>query len=275
MATLGSNNITHNNDFNITVGDRPRLVTTIDGDLRIGLENTITTERTHSVFLRSSFYTGNAPLRGYYMVACNEDVTITPLAAGAGGGVNTSASAWAFGIVTSSDAGGNPSISLCGPVQGGSGAGNKTVQKGFEVFSTGGGQQCRIHRPLTSSGGGNFYGSTSSTAFGAIMEEGSNANGRFIKYADGTVIIAHNRTGISLSSSANVTFNITYPVTITLMTAFIVTAAGGNTADNNFGAYFATSRVNTGNPSIRLRHHNNTSRTDTLICSYIIYGRWY
>jgi hypothetical protein len=79
---------------------------------------------------------------------------------------------------------------------------------------------------------GNILGAVSESSgvpTGAIIEEGSNANGDFTKYADGTVIMSMRRTE-SRSASGTLTTNVTLPLTLS---EDVATGRGSVTATVN------------------------------------------
>lgn len=111
---------------------------------------------------------------------------------------------------------------------------------------------------------------------GAIAEFGSNANGSYVRYLDGTQICWRNNISVTLSSAAAVAWTGTFPAAFSgSTTALFATGGGGNSGENDLGAYFCSTRVDGGAPEVRLRHNENTVRSDTLTFDYLAIGRWY
>jgi hypothetical protein len=71
------------------------------------------------------------------------------------------------------------------------------------AFAEGGAEGFRLDSSgkLLSPAGSAFVGTASSTGNGAIMESGSNANGYFVKYADGTMICILTQTTVNPTAS--------------------------------------------------------------------------
>lgn len=80
-----------------------------------------------------------------------------------------------------------------------------TYSRGFTTFNT------NVTDKLLSPGGSAFVGTVATgSTNGAIIERGSNANGAYTKFADGTMVCWHT---VTTSTSAVVTW--TYPATFT------------------------------------------------------------
>jgi hypothetical protein len=109
---------------------------------------------------------------------------------------------------------------------------------------------------------------SSGTPTGAIIERGSNANGEFVKFADGTLICHLN--SLSTSSSSDVTW--TYPSAFSTTTGLVVTGMGrGSDTDRiiSTGGVLTTTTA-----TIRAYVATNGSRSSTTVCISAI-GRWY
>jgi hypothetical protein len=108
---------------------------------------------------------------------------------------------------------------------------------------------------------------------GSIIERGSNANGEFIKYADGTMICT---SAYSPSSSASGTV-------VTLPSAFInssfqVTCTPGQISGGDFDAVANAEGKDENASSIRVKHSriaSNSVTASTIGGFYIAIGRWY
>jgi hypothetical protein len=110
---------------------------------------------------------------------------------------------------------------------------------------------------------------------GAVIERGSNANGEFVKYADGTLqmVVPYDVTGGNtaigdLFRTDDIT--VTFPAT---PTTFLIFVAGRSISS---GRWVATGSYNTGGNSIGVRHYSPSSFTTNLTNNRLfVSGRWY
>ena len=114
---------------------------------------------------------------------------------------------------------------------------------------------------------------------GAIIQRGSNANGIFVRYADGTAILGF-RVGENRTSSGVVTTTVTLPL------ALIDAEVGGGTTLNST-PYAITATLDTAVPATAVNISFNNPTTTTVEiridrtnstntgCIVIVYGRWY
>jgi hypothetical protein len=129
-------------------------------------------------------------------------------------------------------------------------------------------------------GQGNILGTVSQSAgvpTGAIIERGSNANGEFVKYADGTMICTRN-----YADNPNVTFTLAngiwtfYPFTFSFPVSFVgepSCSVGRIFLSTGFG--WATPRdVSTSAVSFTLFDERDRSNT-TVTLRYTVVGRWF
>ena len=113
---------------------------------------------------------------------------------------------------------------------------------------------------------------------GAIIERGSNANGEFIRYADGTQIccIDVQEDGVEFSSSQGAftspRFSYTYPATFSADPSAQATHVrrGGNT-----GVIWASIDNLPSVSSIDVRASMSSSGTHNIGFSIAVFGRWY
>ena len=123
---------------------------------------------------------------------------------------------------------------------------------------------------------GNILGAVSESSgvpTGAIIEEGSNANGNFTKYANGTVIMSMRRTE-SRSASGTLTTNVTLPLTLSEDVATgrgSVTATVNSATPQNATSISVNDTDSTTAIEVRILRSNstNTSFYVTLV------GRWF
>ena len=112
---------------------------------------------------------------------------------------------------------------------------------------------------------------------GAIIERGSNANGAFIKYADGTMICNAIRTE-TIPSADDMFFNVEFPATFIDTTyAHAVIWTGGGVPGRG-GAFTNVSSKTTSSANFRFQRFDyatlggaGTSRT----IPFMLIGRWY
>jgi len=109
---------------------------------------------------------------------------------------------------------------------------------------------------------------SSGTPTGAIIERGSNANGEYVKFADGTMIAHWFRTIFG-----NREYNLTFPV------AFL---AGGNSGYSVVANFTSGTSGDTGTVQITLKNSGsfrvnvtNRNNSNERGVNYIAIGRWY
>jgi len=124
-----------------------------------------------------------------------------------------------------------------------------------------------------------FFGTVSNSGNGAIMQQGSNANGRWVRYADGTQL-AFLQGVDSRTTSGTFTVNVTLPAT------FADAAVSGNT-NPTARPYTATASLYTTVPGTATNISVNNFTTTTLEVrtersnstntsfSLLVMGRWY
>jgi len=207
-------------------------------------------------------------------------------AANAGGPVNTynksrGASVGTRGAVISGDALGTLALSgddgtnfirgatISAAVDGTPGTNNMPGRLVFSTTAAGSStptERMRIDNTgkLLSPNGAAFFGTVTDSGNGAIMERGSNANGEFVKFADGTMICFRHFT----STAAN-PLSWTYPAAFTTTPAIALTVNGGSGA-----AVFACceSPSATGTNVLRF-DHTGAARNFFVFCNAV--GRWY
>ena len=113
------------------------------------------------------------------------------------------------------------------------------------------------------------------TNFNAITEKGSNANGTYIKYADGTLVqYGIYSTTTSLSGSFNNSrfagATITYPISF-LNTDNIILLTP---EQNNMLLSTTVSTLSTSNTSIYLWSQDSRNETKVIKIHFMVIGRW-
>jgi hypothetical protein len=121
---------------------------------------------------------------------------------------------------------------------------------------------------LVSPNGSAFVGTVSNSGDGAIIERGSNANGEYVKYADGTMICTR-----SVNNNRSVSGVISY--TVNLPAAFV-------SADYRMANSFSSTRPDIqSNMSFQSQTttsfigYDDRSNTTSNIFDIIVIGRWY
>ena len=115
---------------------------------------------------------------------------------------------------------------------------------------------------------------------GGIIERGSNSNGEFVRYADGTMICSDFFT-LDHESSSRCAGSITFPATFAGRPSVTVNndneAAGTSPTFTQLEGFFSIDLPQSTGIS-RLGYNDSTvnfSSGDSLFCSYIAFGRWY
>jgi hypothetical protein len=103
---------------------------------------------------------------------------------------------------------------------------------------------------------------------------GSNGNGYWTRLADGTQYCWRSRVSVSINNTSSVVWTGSFPASFHSGVTLTASGGGGNSQDNDYGAYALTTRVTGGSPEVRLRHLRDNSRTDTLYFDYLAMGRW-
>lgn len=116
---------------------------------------------------------------------------------------------------------------------------------------------------------------------GAIMESGSNANGNYIKYADGTLICMVHTPDIAISGGLSSIYIGTWPVPFTARPIAVITQSYGH-GDSNYGLGYGTLNSNNYGQNQGLTNTKYAAQirvggtAATVISADIIaIGRWY
>lgn len=124
---------------------------------------------------------------------------------------------------------------------------------------------------------GNVVGTVSQVSgvpTGAVIETGSNSNGRYTKYADGTMIAFATPTNGFSASGSYLTGLSYYTRTITLPVTFVgsyaVTVSGADDSSSGWASW-ATLTQSTGN----VYYYSRNSAPSTIATHYIALGRWF
>ena len=109
---------------------------------------------------------------------------------------------------------------------------------------------------------------------GAIIERGSNTNGEFVKFADGTLICNCSMQSITIGANSNENIIFTLPATT------VSSTVNGYVAGRNLGGtviIVASGRARVSSPTtMDVRFLNlSTSLEQTASVSAILIGRWY
>ncbi|KAA8610013.1 DUF2793 domain-containing protein [Salipiger aestuarii] len=125
----------------------------------------------------------------------------------------------------------------------------------------------RLMRADYGYGPGNLLGTVSQsggTPTGAVIESGSNANGRYVRYADGTQVCTRTAT-----SSASADASWTFPAAFASATDLAVTITGRAAS----GVAIGTARV-PGTASTGWAAYNTSGSRVAVSCSLVAIGRW-
>ena len=122
----------------------------------------------------------------------------------------------------------------------------------------------------------NIVGTVSQSAgvpTGAIVQRGSNANGEYVRFADGTQVcwsIGRVTTTASVNGYGDV--SITFPIAFP-NTSYVVTANGQPV--NNWDMYGFLSASSQTVSGCMLRFRNGAAGAQQFSASYMVIGRWY
>jgi hypothetical protein len=124
---------------------------------------------------------------------------------------------------------------------------------------------------------GNILGTVSQSGgapTGSIIERGSNANGEYVKFADGTLICTLTTTGTALAigTSTNATLTWTFPIAFIVSPDF-VNVTGSPDADVDFYGHVYNGAVSTTTAQLVIR--NGTIAQNFTNPRYLAIGRWY
>lgn len=122
---------------------------------------------------------------------------------------------------------------------------------------------------------GNILGTVSQSGgvpTGAIIERGSNANGEYVRFADGTQICTV-RIAIDLSNTS--AQNINWPATFTSMVPFslVIDSSPGVTSSTIYDAFQSIAPM--ADSTVRGRVVVRTTAPYTIQCLFVAIGRWF
>jgi hypothetical protein len=120
--------------------------------------------------------------------------------------------------------------------------------------------------------GGGWVGTVAESATSSVIERGSNANGEFVKYADGTMICQMFEEDFDFNTTGATDF--THPVTFVnrfpVRFASIVDSSTSSLAPNEGIALLGLSGINSST-----RVTVTTAKNDTRDIGITVIGRWY
>jgi hypothetical protein len=111
---------------------------------------------------------------------------------------------------------------------------------------------------------------------GAIIESGSNANGTYVKYADGTMICSRQQTvgGVGVTNAVGSLFYYTW-ASQTFAVPFTVAPAVNITAFGPGASIWATGGLTTASTTGAFLIMSPTSQTGSVTVNTIAIGRWF
>ncbi len=130
-------------------------------------------------------------------------------------------------------------------------------------------------------GPANILGTVSQSAgvpTGAVIEQGSNANGRYVKYADGTMMCWHTSTTLNTASTVlgalfvGTLVTLTFPVAFSSVPVVLPTAARSSSTSGAVWAYLANTTPTTTQVSLNIL---SSGTGGTAYPAYIAIGRWF
>ena len=107
---------------------------------------------------------------------------------------------------------------------------------------------------------------------GAIIQRGSNANGEFVRFADGTQICLI-RTGLTDVTDSAGRYDVTYPIAFSNATSNFRVAFGSEDQGNSFTRFYNTTSVTTQSATSLSAYLGVSSIAYPI--RYTVIGRWY
>ena len=107
---------------------------------------------------------------------------------------------------------------------------------------------------------------------GAIIQRGSNANGEFVRFADGTQICLI-RTGLTEVTGSGGRYDVTYPIAFSNATSNFRVAFGSEDQGNSFTRFYNTTSVTTQSATSLSAYLGVSSIAYPI--RYTVIGRWY
>ncbi len=109
---------------------------------------------------------------------------------------------------------------------------------------------------------------------GAIIERGSNANGDYVKYADGTAFCWN--SGISVGPTSSASGNVFSGASVTAVTFPITfSALGGVCCTPNFSNRWIGGASSVSTTGFSTLPFSSTSSATNVSISYVAFGRWF
>ena len=166
------------------------------------------------------------------------------------------------------------------------------ANSGFQIMADAGAATVEMYARVKSAGNwqshveilhtGNMVGTVNSSKTGAIIERGSNVNGEYVKFADGTLICWYvtpliSPANMTVQGSYHVFGNWTFPVQFASGTKPSVRVTGSHSGVSTAGATFATSCLvnNNINVSQIIIQHIVAGQNLSVWAHFKAVGRWY
>ena len=106
---------------------------------------------------------------------------------------------------------------------------------------------------------------------GAIIQRGSNANGEFVRFADGTQICLINRGVVNLTANVDEVYTWTFPISFINDSRLVIPTLGGASSTNDFNILkMADGTASITSASVRVK----VSVTQTHVIRLMAIGRW-
>ena len=129
---------------------------------------------------------------------------------------------------------------------------------------------------MLATNGGAFFGTATNSGNGAIMESGSNANGSFIKFADGTMICSRQFSSTTVSAlTVSGVINWTYPVAFTAIPVISVALKVDFSGTNEAGWFTGDSSAADTVSATRFLIRNPSGGSVTYLPYATAIGKWY
>jgi hypothetical protein len=161
----------------------------------------------------------------------------------------------------------NDILSSSGGAEVGSAALSFSTRSAFVV-----GERMRIaaNGKITASAGTHWVGTVAQSASSAVVESGSNANGEFVRFADGTQICSLSVSGLGFNLSGSSYYTWTYPIAFSA--APVAQVSTQRNADDTL-AIFARQGLTNSSTQSNFSHNGGVSQAVNFNLRAV--GRWY
>lgn len=154
-----------------------------------------------------------------------------------------------------------------------------TASESELIFQTNNAERMRVTSvgKIQASAGTNWVGTVSQSSTSAVVESGSNSNGEYIRFADGTQICTHTQTGVASATNATQTNTWTFPVSfVSSPLRYVQFQARSNEIDPSTNYAIMLRIIGESNPTTQATYFWRTSTSGLNVHRALFaLGRWY